>query len=266
MVSIFDFDDYRLFLRTWLKSQKTKGLQGKLAEAANISSSMMSLILKEQKQLSLEQAVEICEHIGFNKTETQFFLALVEFSRAGTEKLRLTIKLRIAQLQLQMKKAEKRVKVDRKLSDENKSIFYSSWVYSAIRNASAIEHLNDEMQISERLGIPVNIVRRVLQFLLENHLCIQEAQGLAPGPATTHVSEDSPHVNKHHQNWRHKAINKMEVKDIDDLFFTMPMSLSRKDYLILRSLLLDQVSTFSKIVGPSTSEEVACLNMDLFRI
>ena len=59
MISVYDFQDYRVFLNAWIDSQaKTRGLKGRLAEAMGISSTMLSLIFKGDKNLSLEQAAE----------------------------------------------------------------------------------------------------------------------------------------------------------------------------------------------------------------
>ena len=103
-----------------------------------------------------------------------------------------------------------------------------------------------------------------MKFLIENGLC-QELNGqISYGPAAIHVDKESPFVNKHHQNWRFRAIQQMELKRDADMYFTSPMSLSKKALEEIRTLLPSIIQQVMKISGPSTSEVVACLNIDWF--
>jgi hypothetical protein len=72
MTSVFDFQNYRIFLNTWIKSQGSKahGLKSKLASASQVSSTLMSLVLKGEKSLSLEQAILLTEFLAMNDLET----------------------------------------------------------------------------------------------------------------------------------------------------------------------------------------------------
>lgn len=56
----------------------------------------------------------------------------------------------------------------------------------------------------------------------------------------------------------------MDLKADTDLFYTCPMSLSAEATLQVRELLLKSIQEALKIVGPSPSEEVRCLNIDWF--
>src|SRR4051794_14378193 len=127
--SVFEFRDYRAFLKHWLKAQKElRGHQAKLAHAAGISSTLMSLILKEDKHLTLEQASELCDLFTFNDAETDYFLTIVALGRAGSSKLKTKLMHKIGALQKQSQKLSHRIEKDIELSDEVKAIFYSSWL------------------------------------------------------------------------------------------------------------------------------------------
>jgi len=265
MISVYDFQDYRVFLNTWIDSQaKTRGLKGRLAEAMGISSTMMSLIFKGDKNLSLEQAAEASELLGLNERETEYFFLMVELGRAGTHKLQTKLRRQIREAQNEARKLSKRLKKDIDLSDEVKAIFYSSWIYSGIRNLVAVEGFNDSASLAKRLNLPQHIVANALDFLIENNLAKRENGKITYGPARTLVPSDSPFVKKHHQNWRLRGFSMMDQVNEDNLFYTSPMSLSVEAADQIRRMLPKLIEEVGRIVGPSPSEKVYCLNLDWF--
>jgi uncharacterized protein (TIGR02147 family) len=264
LVSVFDFQDYREFLNAWIESQGARGIKGRLAQAANVSSTLISLVLKGDKHLTLEQAVEIGEFLGMSEQETDYFFLLVELGRAGTVKLRQKLKKKIREQQEESKKLAKRLRKDAELSEEQKATFYSSWLYSGTRILSALETHHDISSIAARLEVPPAVISRVLTFLVEAGLCKFEDGKLTYGPSYTHVAADSPYVIKHHQNWRVQGFRKMDLNDDRNLFYTCPMALSPEAAAQIRALLPKVIDEVLAIFKPSPSEEVYCFNIDWF--
>lgn len=266
MISIYDHNDYRSYLEAWIQIQKNQGhgSRGKLAEAAGVSSTLISLILKSEKHLSLEQAAEIGDFMGLNENESDYFLLLVEFGRAGSFKLQQKFQKKIKAAQSQAKQISKRVKKDIEISDEIKAIYYSSWIYTGIRNLVAIEGFNDPQIIARRLNLPLIVVNKAKDFLVENGLCKMQQGKLVHGPASLHVAAQSPFVVKHHQNWRLRGFHNMEQFDEANLFFTCPMSVSMEVAEEVRRLLPKVIEQVMKMVGPSPSEKAYCFNIDWF--
>ncbi|MFP5519253.1 MAG: TIGR02147 family protein [Bdellovibrionia bacterium] len=264
VISIYDFEDYRLYLNTWIEQQSQKGLKSKFASVMNVSTTLVSLILKGEKQISLEQATELVDFLGLSDRESDYFFLLVELSRAGTHKLKNRLKLKIKIAKKEAQKVSSRVKKDHELTDDKKAIYYSSWVYTGLRNLTALESYHDVSSIALRLAIPHSTVKQVLDFLIDNGLCVSQKGKITYGPAFTHIGSDSPYVNKHHQNWRIKGIQQMDRKGDDDLFFTSPMSLSEQAAKQSRDIILKSIQEIQKIAAPSTSEQVRCLNIDWF--
>lgn len=265
MISIYNFKDYREFLNTWIRSQGQRGLKKKLSEAANVSSTLISLILKGEKQLSMEQASDIADCLGMNERETEYFFLLVEYGRAGTPALRRKLEKRISEHQAQAKKLSHRVTPDRELTDQEIAIYYSSWVYTGIRNLSAIGEFNDVPHIAERLNISPAVVAKVLDFLLKQGLCKQANGKLLFGPAYLQVDADSPFVLKHHQNWRLRGFQFMDQYNDENLFYTCPMSLSKEAAIEIRKRLSSVIEDVLKVMRPSDCEEVYCFNLDWFK-
>ncbi len=266
MLNIYEYLDYRKFLSEWLKQQQSggHGMKTKLAQQAGISSSMFSQVLMGNKELTLDQAAELIEMLALATHEEDFFLQLVELSRASNHKLKSRILSQLAEKKMKAQKLSERLKTAKELSELEKGIYYSSWIYGAVRNLSAIEEFGSTQLIADRLQIPVVLVSKVVEFLLENNLCIQHNGRLSPGVQNTYLRPESPMVNKHHQNWRVRGFDRMELKRTTDFFFTGPVTLASDDIGKVRDLLPKFVEEITKIVGPSKSEKGYCLNLDWF--
>jgi uncharacterized protein (TIGR02147 family) len=265
MPHIFDFTNYLSFLKAYLdRKEARRGDKGALAEALGVSPTFVSLLLRQEKQLSMEQASELAEFLHLSDHETDYLFLLVEYGRAGSFKLKEKLKRRIDQARVAAQKIANRMKPEKKLNEETRSIFYSSWMYSGIRNLSAVPGYQSAESIAKRVNLPLSTVEKVLEFLIEHELCIRNPKGITYGPRTTHVPSDSPHVLKHHQNWRLKGFSEMDKFNENNLFFTGPMSLSKEVADEVRAHLPDVVQKILEKVKPSPSEKVHCLNIDWF--
>lgn len=266
MLSIFDHMEYRSYLEAWIEAQGAQGygLKGRIAQQMGISSSLLSQVLKGDKSFTPDQASDLADFLGLTEIDADYLQLLVDYDRAGTHRYREKLKKKIHLLQQQSRKIGKRVGRDKELTDEQKAIYYSSWIYTGIRNLSAVPEFGQAEAVAKALKLELPIVNRVLRFLLETGLCKEVDGALTYAVANTHLDSDSPFVNKHHQNWRFQAIQHMERRSEDDLFYTAPMSLSRAAADDIRKLLPTVIQSILKVSGPSPSETVACLNIDWF--
>ena len=239
-------------------------MKGIFAKTLNVSSTLISFILNGKKPLSLEHASDLADFLGLNDSESDFLFLLVEKERAGHFRLKKKIERKIELAQAQSKKIGRRVQKDAELSDDLKAIYYSSWIFTAVRNLVALGEFKDAQSIARRLNLPLSSITRALQFLLENRLCIEQKGLLLVGPTYTHVDSDSPYVNKHRQNWRLRGFTMMEQKNESDIFYTSPMSVSHADAEKVRSMILNYIQEILAVMRPSPSEKVCCLNIDWF--
>lgn len=265
MPHIFEFTNYLTFLNAYLdRKEARRGDKGALATALGVSPTFISLLLRQEKQLSMEQASELAEFLHFDENETDYLFLLVEFGRAGSFKLREKLKRRINQARTSAQQMTSRMKPEKKLNEETRSVFYSSWMYSGIRNLSAVPGYQTAENIAKRVNLPLSTVEKVLEFLIEHELCVRDSKGITYGPRTTHVPSDSPHVLKHHQNWRLKGFSEMDKYNENNLFFTAPMSLSHEVADEIRAHLPDVIQKILEKIKPAASEKVHCLNLDWF--
>lgn len=269
MISVFDYKEYKKFVRDWVADPKnsTRGAWGRIAKQMNISPVIVTQVFKGNRELSLDQAYDLNEFFGFNQAESQYFMLLVHIARAGTHRYKQALEAELSSVRAKASEIKNRVKVDKVLNEAERAKFYSHWYYSAVRLLTSIPETRDSKSIAEKLNIPVEKVRVILEFLLEVGLIkINNQNEFEMGPASTHLESQSPFVNRHHSNWRLQALSKMERFEADDLFYTGPMTLSHDDIVRIRKMLVDLVAEVRKIAVDSKSEQLACLSFDFFKI
>lgn len=267
-MTVFEFNDYKGFVRHWV-SERPKNGRGefrRFGQHLNVSSTMISQIFSGDKHLNLELASDLCDYLGLSDPETDYFFLLLETARAGTERLRKKLNKRILESRAKAQRLVERVQRDKELSPEQKAIYYSSWMYTGLRNLIACENNWNENALAQELKIGENQVRNVIKFLTENNLLGFENGRYVVKSKATHLAADNPLVAKHHQNWRFRGIQKMDWLEEKNLFYTGPMSLSEEDALKVRGMLLELVQEINKLVVNSPSKTARCLNLDWFQI
>ncbi len=264
---VFDYHDYKQCVNDWINSQP-KGGHGQLRQLAlylEINSVVMSQVFRGDRDLTLEQALGVTKFMGLSELERDFFLLLVQKSRAGNHELKSVLEKQLDTLRTTAQALKNRVK-HQKFTDEDKATFYSQWYYSAVRLGVSIPSLGTVSAIADHLKLDRPLIARVVEFLLKYKLIVEEKGGLDMGPQVTHVGHDSPFVNRHHTNWRLKSLQAMENIGDLDLFYTGPMALSEEATKEIRKMLVDLVEKSTKKAANSDSEVLRCLNIDWFGV
>lgn len=95
---IFTHRDYKSFLKESLVSKKQKNgafsLRA-LARMTKIQPSLLSNILNGDRELTEEGALKVAQGLGLDSAETEYFILLVQYSRAKSPELKETIRNRI---------------------------------------------------------------------------------------------------------------------------------------------------------------------------
>jgi len=265
-MTIFDYSECSSYLMAYLEGLPKKG-HGSLsvwAKKLGVSTTLLSQVVRGNKLLGMEIAHGLAEILGLTATETDYLFMMVEIERAGTIPLKNHFKKKLAEAREASRLLKNRVEKATELSGEAKAQYYSSWIYAGIRNLSACPDITTLESLSERLHLPRASIVEVINFLIMNRLITEGRDRWAPGVTSSYISSDSPLVNKHHQNWRLKAISQMDARSPEDLFYTSPMSLSDSVARKLRKFLVDKIEEIHSKTDPSPSEVVRCLNIDWF--
>src|ERR1700684_1559181 len=99
-MSVLNHSSYKPYLEEYM-AQLPKGGRGeinRMAEAMDVHPTLVSQVLRGDKDFSLEQAHKLCHHIGLLKLEKDYFILLVQFERAGSSDLRQYYKEKIDEL------------------------------------------------------------------------------------------------------------------------------------------------------------------------
>ncbi len=265
-MSIYQVDSYKVFFNDWVRKQPKKGHgeYRRLAMALSVSTTLISQVFNGQKEISLEMASEICDYLHLSEEESEYFILLVEFSKAGSFKLQTRLRKQIKERQEKAKKLENRMKKETVLDEASRQIYYSSWIYPALRLLVDIPQMSDVEKISERLQIPRNQLLKYLDFMVKNNLIVQKNSQLKIGPSSVYLPPSDPLANRNHQNWRNIAYQKMTLQNDENFFYTGLYALSEEVTDQLRKALPDFIEDILKKVRPSKSETTRCLNIDFF--
>jgi len=128
VISIFDYSDYRLFLRDWLQAQKADGhpiTYEALGEAAGFTSKgFLTQVLQGKTNLPERMIGDIAKALDLRKKERDYFDLLVRFNQAKRATQRAELHQRI----------QDGFKADAKALALEQFEYYQKWYYSAIRS------------------------------------------------------------------------------------------------------------------------------------
>jgi uncharacterized protein (TIGR02147 family) len=266
-MTFFEYHDYRDLISNLLKERLGRGAKVKLAQALNCNPGYLSQVLNKSKiHFSPENIIKISSFLKLNPTEEEFLLSLLHLERAGSKDLERYWKIKVSEIRKKHLKIENQVKnISQDLSEAAKAIYYSHWAYSAVHMVVSIEPFKNTEEISMRLKISNQLTGKVVKFLKENDLITKDGNFYRIGNTRIHLKSDSPLVKTHHQNFRNKAIITLEEDNDFDLHYSAVLTLSKKDAIKIRQLLLKFIADKEDILLPSQNEDIIGLNIDLFR-
>jgi len=264
---IFSFSNCRSFLKHYLEllPRRGHGEMSKIASHLNVHSTLVSMIFSGERDLTYEQGFDLCGYLQLTNDETEFFLLLVQLQRAGNTRLKSHFESKIKEMREKQSKVASVFDRERKLKENEKAIFYSSWLYSAIRlycdthkKGRTLEDVVSHFRISRKRAL------EHLQFLKSAGLLVDEKGHYRLGSNRTYLDIDSPFLPRHHMNWRTKSLNVIDRVSNEELIFTCPHSVSREDFAKIRREISETLKNVLSVIKTSEAQEVACLNIDLF--
>jgi len=266
--TIFHYADYKDYLVALVGPQhQRRGLKSKLAKAIGSQATFISQVIHGKANLSLEQADRINEFLGHTKAQAEYFFALVQKERAGTQSLRKHFETAIDELRAQQLNLTDRLGLKSKLTAESQARYYSSWHYAAIHIALTIEQLQSPTKISDFFKVPIGKVNSVLNFLVSIGLALRTEEGsYRCGQQTIRLGSDSSNILRHHANWRQLAIESLDREDPSDLHYSGVASLSKKDVQIIKEKILKNLEENLEVVRDSKEEELFCYSIDFFNL
>lgn len=267
-MNIFDFSDYKAYVnhRIAMLPKKGRGEYQKLAGLLGTHSSMISHVFKGEAHLSVEQALKIAGHYFLNELETDAFVTMIQKDRAGDRPTKAYFQQKLKNLHERHLDLSERVDSRQALSEADQSQFYSQWYYLGVQILTSIEGFQNPAAIAAHLRLPPERVLEALDFLVRTGLCVRSGEEYRVGITRTYVKRDSPLVSRHHANWRTRVLQQFPDIQNEELVFTCPTSISRRDFAQIREKIAQFIEDFNKTIAPSKDEEFACLNIDWVKI
>lgn len=266
MDSIFQYNDIASFLKDWLNSNKQRGTKGLLADQLRIHPTLLSQILAGQRQFTEDQIFELGKYISLNPLEEQYLDTLGRLARASRASYQKELQKQLHGLKEKSKKLSERIDVDHTLKDKERAVFYSSWKYSAIRMACSVGKARSTEDLHQILHIPKSELQDKLNFLESAGLIAKENSLWVAGAKRTHLEKGSAYLPRHHTNWRIRGIQRCENIGEEEMMYTSPLTISKKDFQKVKEKILQLIADTSKIVKNTEPEQMACLCLDFFHI
>jgi uncharacterized protein (TIGR02147 family) len=265
--SIFDFDNYKLYLQSKLGAKSARrGLKSALANALACQPTYISQVMNNDAHFSAEQASDLNEFFGHSQDESHFFILLVQKERAGKRALKKYYQDQIQEMLDRRLNLTKRLGSKNQLSEEHKTTFYSSWHYLAIHLALSIPELRTKQALARHFHLPLKKVVTTLEFLMLAGLARQVGEHFEADSTLLRIGSDSPHIQRHHGNWRVQALEALDREELNDLHYSAVVSVSRSDIRALKSRMLDHIKEYVATIRESKEEEVCVLCLDFFNL
>ena len=268
MDKVYDFDDYKLFVRAAIRRLPKKGFGqvARMAQETGINQSLLSQIFSGPRDLSESQAYLVARFFGLSARETYYFLVLVQKQRVDNPMLKELLQKELEALKKSEDRVSKAVEADAKLSPELQAEFYANWLHVAILTALTIDGARTVRGLATILKAPERKIVASLGFLSKCRMIEEKGGKYRALAMATYLEPDSPLIALHHTNWRVKALEKIKDRDPREFFLTAPFSVSHDDFQKVRAILTRTFEEIAAVVKPSTAEEAACLNIDFFQI
>jgi uncharacterized protein (TIGR02147 family) len=265
--SLYEFKDYKAYLSQRLStSGELRGLRSRLAERLGCNAAFVSQVLKGTAHFSLEHAVLINDFLSHDEDETHFFMLLVQWGRAGSQRLEKYYRTQIEEILARRKLISERIGEAKSLSELDQTLYYSAWYYSAVHVLTAIPRFHDQDSIARALGISRQVTSEALEVLLRAGLVTQSNGKWKCTSARIHLNKNSPMISKHHANWRLKALQELDQRRPENLHFSGTWSFAEKDVDRIRSVLLESIERAEPILRDSKEETAFGIGLDFFRL
>ena len=265
---LFEYRDYKAYILDRIADAPNlgRGLRRKLALAIGCQVAYVSHVLAGNRDFSLEQAEAISRFFDLREDETEYFLNLLEFNRAGTQNLKNLFERRLNKLQQNHNEIKNRVGIQVEISTEDQAFYYSSWHFQAIRMIITIPQFRTSQSISKKLGISQDRVNEVLSFLLNRGLIKDQGNYYVTTDSTIHLGSDSPLISKLHTNWRIHTLKSLDRIKADDFHYSACVTLSEQDYQKVREILMKSLVKTHEVIKPSEEERLCVMALDFYEI
>ena len=266
-ISVFDYSDYKAYLSSYFEASGGRsGLRLKAAHAIDCQTSYFSRVLNGEAHFSLEQGQKLNQFLAHGQDESHYFLLLLQLARSGTKELKKYFEKQIESLLEARNRIEKRVASPTKLSDQDESLYYSTWKYAALHMASLNPKKRSFEALASLLEISLEEVKEKARDLEKMNVVQIKAGEAWPSSATNvHLERESVHISKHHANWRLRGIQEIEKRKSQGVHYSVVYSGSQAALKNVKKRILKLIEENANEVKASDDEALAAFNLDFYQ-
>ena len=219
-------------------------------------------IINGKQGISKDRAGKIAEKLGFNKSETDYFLTLVESAHARNKKQK-----KVAKQKLQEYKEKNYSKLE---TDANEVL--SDWYYFAILELTHVSNFLPNIEwVAKRLGIAPSLVQEAIERLQRLKLLSIEPDGswkdLNNYLMTTNEVPSRNIRRLHHQIIckAHRSVSEQTIseRNLNSLILSFDESKMEE----AKKMIMDFQIKFNEKMGPNGSANgVYCLAIQFFNL
>lgn len=191
-------------------------------------------------------------------------MILLQFGRAGSEKLKEFFRQKMEELRVGNEKVESKIGTFDEIDSLSKSQFYSSWKYALVHVVLSASRENQIEQIKMQTGLSQSEILNIISFLLRIGLISKKGGIYQPTKKRIHLTRDDTLISVHHKNFRQLSIKNLEDMKSDSLYYSAAIALSKDDAEKIRRMMLEIIKRSEEILRPSQEETVRILNIDFF--
>lgn len=267
MVEVYEYLDYREFLKDFYASKKAKSQAFSyraFSKRAGISSpNYLKLVIENARSLSGKMAERFADACGLDAEAKRYFVYLVGFNQAKTSAERTQLYGKLASFQ-KYRKAQR--------LEVSHAAYYSDWYMPAIRELVASRHFREDPEwIADQLIPPITPLqaRRALETLTELKLLVRDASGklvqadalLSTGPETRGL-----HIAAFHRAMTQRAIESIDIVPAEERdISSLTLCVGRNGLRALKERIQQMRRELLELSAEETHlEQVVQLNFQLF--
>jgi len=264
--SVYEFESYKSIMAVFLTGEGQRGQLSRASELLRCQPSFLSRAITKEIHITPDQAFMLTQFWQLDDNERTYFQTLVEWERASDLSYKTHLWKKIKELKKNHESLQNRTKkMDFELH-EQQSLYFSSWIWSAVHFLVCISEYQTVSRISSRLGLSEDVVLYYLESLKKFGFILNNGKRWEYQRGQFHLPKHSPFASMYHQNWRLRATIDSQSPQSDGLHYTSVLTLSKVDYSRLRETFLKFISESESISKPSLAEEAVALTCDVFKI
>lgn len=266
MLEIFKFSEYRLIIKYYIEKFKSaRGYRAKLARAASCHPSFLSQVLQSHVHITPDQAANMCSFWAFDEKASEYFITLVLMERSSSQAFRSMLQRRANAVKRSYDNISERVSLET-LEADRKLSYYSSWLMQAVHILLSLKEFQNPERLATKLNLSVNRITQIIDELKRLELIEKDPKGYTLLNRALHLEKSSPLFATYHSQWRQYAIMKIHENSSEAINYTATLTISKADYLLVKSEIYKLIENVTKLASTSKEEEACCLNIDFLAL